>query len=89
MIKMKLDDNYALKSDENQFILCVIQEKKDGEYYKPHKFYRTIDGALKGYLDIKIQAGNEVLTNFKEIKDEINKLHKKIDKIKEELYSNE
>jgi len=73
---IKLNDKYAIKSDENQWILCKWagepKNSKSGDGWKPVKFYSSVSQLVQGTCTLLLRksqyaAFDELLANQAEI----------------------
>ena len=77
-MKIKINDNWGIKSDKFQYNLCKIRNiKKDGEIKEQFDgikhSYRTIGDALEGYYEHKLKIEDNI-TSLEDLID----LHGKI-----------
>lgn len=85
-MNIKIDKNYSLKSDARNVMLVenkVIQEgdNKGNPTEITLGYYGTIEGALKGYLRLKINLSDA--TTIEGLLKEIKKIEKTIENILE------
>ena len=83
---IKLDENYIIKSDENNYILCELRVASDsaknaGETIeKTIGCYWTIQQALKGYAKISTRQPNQ--DGYKELLQKLDAIEQAILKVK-------
>ena len=83
---INLDENYIIKSDENNYILCELRVASDsaknaGETIeKPVGHYGTIQAALKGYAKISTRQPNQ--DGYKELLQKLDAIEQAILKVK-------
>lgn len=92
MVKIKLDDKYYLHSDEKQWIITERYDgiKKTGEHYthyKPKGYLISLSKALGYYYDMRLKVSDattweQLVKDSKKIKEHIEKMLKKIEKIR-------
>ena len=83
---INLDENYIIKSDENNYILCELRVASDsaknaGETIeKTVGYYGTIQAALKGYAKISTRQPNQ--DGYKELLQKLDAIEQAILKVK-------
>lgn len=89
-MKLRINDNWGIKTDKYQYNLCkIINKKRDGEIveiFKPVKStYKTLGDVLEGYYEHKLKTEDNI-TSLEELKelqkdilDEIKSLNNKIE----------
>lgn len=93
MVKIKLDDTYWLHSDEKQWKIGVfeVQNTAKGLYmFKPKAYLTTLSVALSTYYDMALKESRatsweQLVKDGKEIRDRIDKILAKIEKIRIEV----
>ena len=92
-MKIKINDDWGIKSDEHQYNLCRIVDKKvekDGaveykEHFKPIRYaYRTLPDVLDGYIMLRTRT-EEDITDFRDLKELHYQLQEEVAYIKAEL----
>lgn len=84
MVNIELDNKHRLISDSMNYIIEETKVVKDGdrkgeEYKVSVGYYSTLQGALKGYKELKIRTSdaktiNEILEVVKETDNKINEI---------------
>ena len=72
-MKIKLDNKYAIITDDHNFTLCHIKVKGSEsanageEYFTPIGYYGKFKGALKGYLEYSLRRDSETIETIEEL----------------------
>ena len=83
-IEIKIDDEWAIKSDDLQYTLGVYQVDEEGKMrLRKTSYYRTIEEALKSYLEKKLRTSDA--KSFKELKEIAEEVKEKIEEIHREI----
>ena len=72
MVKIEIDDNYGLKTDEFNIMLCKLEGEGEEIYFRPFRYYRTFKQALEGYMNVKILGGDEEINEFSQLVENMN-----------------
>lgn len=87
-MKIKLDDEYAIISDNRGFILGKFNKKTNDIKLAGNvrKYYSNIEDALKGYYNLKLkttnaQGINEVNRLMEDIAENLEKVANKLDNV--------
>lgn len=87
-MKIKLDDQYAIISDQRGFILGEFNKKTKEIKLAGHvrKYYSNIEDALKGYYNLRMkmsdaQGINEVNLLMEDIAENLEEVAKKLDNV--------
>lgn len=81
-MKVQIEGNYYLESDERQFVIKEYTGKVDEkgvELFKTHGYYTKLNSCLKRYLTLKIKESTA--TNLTELREEIKRIEKYIEQV--------
>jgi len=84
-MKIKINDDFGIKTDERNVILCELVDKENGEQeFRSIKYARKIHQILEIYKDHRLRT-EEDITSFEEVAELEKKLSAEIQEIKEKL----
>lgn len=72
-MEIRLDDKYAITTDENNFTLCQIKIKgtdsgnAGDEYFVSVGYYGNLKSALSGYLKYSLKKDSETVKSIDDI----------------------
>ena len=87
-MKIELDGNFRIKTDENNFILYTIEfygkdSKNEGDTYeKVQGYYGNLNSALKGYLKHNLRKHCDNIDSIHMLIAKLESIENKIDNVK-------